>query len=119
MKTALFIFAFLFCSISFAGEITGVGKQALRALQNNRITAAMLKQQGLKVLDGEVTGAGSRINLDRIQMLVTNKELFKMNKLSHIEYLNPSEAKALKDVSHLEFDTKTLNPNQIKAIIYE
>jgi hypothetical protein len=119
MKAILMIFALLFSAACFSGEVTGVGKQALRVLKKNQMTVTQLKNQGLKILDGEVTGAGSRINLDRIQMLVTKNSLLKMKEISHIQFMNPSEAKSLKDVEHLEFDQKKVKPQVVLAIIYE
>lgn len=119
MKTILLIFTFLFSAACFSGEVTGIGKQALQVLKKNQVTIAHLRNQGLKILEGEVTGAGSMVNLDRIQMLVTNNSLLKMKEISHIQFLNPSEAKALKDVEHLEFDRKKIKPQLILAVIYE
>ncbi len=119
MKKLFLILAFSFSGFSFAGEVTGVGKEALKVLEKHQMNVQQLKDQGLKVLMGEVTGVGKTIQLDRIEMLVTNKTLFKMNSLSHVEYKHPSAAKTLTDVVHMEFDRKVLSPKQVKMIIYQ
>ncbi len=119
MKKLVLMITFLVSSLCFAGEVTGVGQEVLRVLAKHHVDVNELRGQGLKVLAGEVTGVGKSINLDRIEMLVTKKKLFKMNSLSHVEYIHPSAAKALKDVKHMEFDQNILSPNQVKAIIYQ
>lgn len=119
MKAILVMAFSLILFSSNAGEVTGVGQQALRVLERNQLSIDELKQQGFKVLLGEVTGVGKAISLDRIEMVISQKDLLKMKDLSHIEFLHPSQAKALKDVSHLEFNAKKITPNQIKGIIYE
>ena len=106
-------------NITFAGEITGVGQRALSVLENSQMSIPSLRQRGMKVQLGEVTGIGKRINLDRIEMIVSAKKVYKMRDLSHIEYRNPSEAKSLKDVHHLEFNNEKLKIKDIGAIIYE
>lgn len=118
MKALIFAVTLFFSALSFSGEVTGAG-QALRVLSQNQMSVESLKNQGLKVLLGEVTGAGKTLNLDRIQMLVSDKKVFPMNEVSHIEYVHPSQAKALRDVKHLEFNNQTLKVQQIKGVIYE
>jgi hypothetical protein len=103
----------------WAGEVTGAGRQALQVLRSHNVSVEALKTQGFKVLLGEVTGAGKTIDLDRIDMVVTQNKLLKMNQASHIKFKHPSQAKALRDVEHLEFNSLRVSPNQIKGLIYE
>lgn len=118
LKMSIFIGAFFYFSMAQAGEFTGVGKQALRVLEKHDLKVKRLKEQGMKVLLGEVTGVGKKVDLSRIKFLVSKKDLYKMKDLSHVEYLYPSEAKSLKDVKLLEFDVKTLSPSQVAGMVY-
>ena len=102
-----------------AGEVTGAGKVAAEVLAAHNMSVQQLKAQGLKVLLGEVTGAGKSINLDRINAVVTKNKVFKMNHASHIEFKHPSAAKALQDVKHLEFNAARVRVNQLNGIVYE
>lgn len=101
-----------------AGEITGAGRAA-EVLAAHNMSVQQLKQQGLKVLLGEVTGAGKSINLDRINAVVTKNKVFKMNQATHVEFKHPSAAKALRDVQHLEFNAARVKVNQLNGIVYE
>jgi len=113
------LISFLFLSSNlWAGEITGAGQRALEVLQANRISVETLRNQGMQVMLGEVTGGGMKISLDRIQMVVTNKKVLNMRDVSHIDFKHPSAAKTLRDVKALEFNRDKVKVKQLNAIIY-
>lgn len=119
MKTiATILSLFVFLGSTHAGEVTGAGR-ALEVLAAHNLSVQALKNQGYKVLLGEVTGAGKSINLDRINMVLTKNKVFNMNSASHIEFKHPSAAKALKDVRHLEFNSSRVKINQLNGIVYK
>jgi len=116
MKTIISILCFLqLASFTFAGEITGAG-QVAQILKRHNLSLSTLQAQGLTL--GDITGAGKSINLDRINMLVTGQNVFPMGEATHIDFKNPSAAKTLIDVTHLEFNGKKVRTNQIKGILY-
>ena len=115
---AIFMTLMLTLGVTQAGEVTGAGR-AIEVLAAHNMSVQQLKQQGLKVLLGEVTGAGKSINLDRINAVVTKNKVFKMNHATHVEFKNPSAAKALRDVKHLEFNAARVKVNQLNGIVYE
>lgn len=119
MKSLLLLMTISTLSFSaWSGEVTGAGRQALQVLRSHNINVEALRNNGFKVLLGEVTGAGKTINLDRIDMVVTKNKVLKMNQASHIQFKHPSPARSLKDVQHLEFNSQRVSPAQLKGIIY-
>jgi uncharacterized protein (UPF0548 family) len=117
MKKTFTLMTFFFVLISFAGEVTGVGRQALQVLRQHNMSIAELRQAGLKVHLGEVTGVGKRIHLDQVEMVVSKNKVFKMRELSHVEFKNPSQARSLNDVVHLEFDRAKVRIKDIGAVV--
>lgn len=102
----------------FAGEFTGAG-QAINVLKAHNLSVPQLKKQGFKVLLGEITGAGKKLDLDRINLIITNKFVFDMSRASHIQFIHPSQAKSLSDVEHLEFSQMLVKPTELTGIVYK
>lgn len=101
--------------ISFAGEVTGAG--AAKLLVQHEYDVKQLKSSGHKVLFGELTGAGKRMNLDRVKLIITKKKVFEIGKADHVQFKHPSAAKALVDVAHLEFGNQMIKAAQIEAMV--
>lgn len=118
MKTLILSLLFLATIPAQAGEFTGAG-QVAQILKSNNMSVESLRQQGLKIIQGEVTGAGRQIPLDRINMVITDSQLLRMRQARRIEYKHPSDARSLGDVQHIEFGRLKVRPNQLKAVIYE
>ncbi len=119
MKTLFFLLSLLFFIQLRAGEVTGAGSIVRDILEKHNLSVQRLESQGYRLLLGEVTGAGGRINLNDVKLLLTKKELFKMNDLTHIDFIFPGPAKAIQDVRYFEFDRERLVPGKIKAIVVE
>lgn len=119
MKSLVILLTLMFSTLSFSGEITGIGRQALQVLEGHQMDLSTLRQRGLKVHLGEITGVGKKINLESVEMVVTKKKIFTMRELSHIEYRHPSAAKTLDDVVHFEFDRNILKKHQIAGVVYK
>lgn len=114
MLTFLFILAWMM-EVSYSGEVTGAGAEKLLAQSNYSISS--LESTGHKLLLGELTGAGKRMNLDRIKLIITKQRVFDLAKADHIEFKNPSAAKSLLDVSHLEFGAFKLSSAQVEGLV--
>lgn len=112
--TFLMVLAWMM-EVSYAGEVTGAG--AAKLLVQNQYDVKALKDSGHKILFGELTGAGRRMNLDRVKLVITKKNVFEINKVDHVEYKHPSAAKSLLDVSHLEFGNQMIKSSQIEALV--
>ncbi|MCP4915229.1 MAG: hypothetical protein GY909_19065 [Oligoflexia bacterium] len=113
------IFSILLMTNISAGEFTGAGKQINEVLKAHNMSAKQLKAQGMKIVRGEVTGAGLTVNLQDVFAIVTKTDLIKMSEVDHIEFVHPSEAKAMKDVKRLDSATKKVNKKDILAVIVD
>ena len=114
MLTLLFVLAWMM-EVSYSGEVTGAG--AAKLLVQNNYNVSILKESGHKILFGELTGAGKRMNLDRVKLVITKNKVFDLDKVNHIDFKHPSAAKSLLDVNHLEFGTLKVNASQIEAMV--
>ena len=114
--TVLFLFLSLM-PIAHTGEVTGAGMEAKKILRAHNIDIQELKRNGFKLLFGEHTGAGKRMNLDRVNMVLANKKVFYLNNADHIEFKHPSQAKSLNDVMYLEYGTLKIPTGTIKAMV--
>jgi hypothetical protein len=84
MKNITLALTALIFSLSVAaGELTGAGARAL--LVRSGIDPQGLEQSGARILAGELTGAGRTLDLGRIQYFMTNKEVFEMGEVRHVE----------------------------------
>jgi hypothetical protein len=125
MKTAIFSIIILAFSLSMmtaiGGEVTGAGSEAKieRALLARGITPAIIRNQGLRVLSGEVTGAGRTVELSKIRFIVATDKVFTMEEATHVEFKAPSNAQYLSEVTALEFDKIRLGRNKIQAVVVE
>ncbi|MFT6070783.1 MAG: hypothetical protein ACJAT2_000656 [Bacteriovoracaceae bacterium] len=114
LVTFLMVLAWMM-EVSFAGEVTGAG--AAKLLVQHEYSVTDLKNSGHKILFGELTGAGKRMNLDRVKLVITKTKVFEINKADHVEFKHPSNAKSLSDVSFLEFGTQKVGSAQIEALV--
>lgn len=112
--TFLMVMAWMM-EVSYSGEVTGAG--AAKLLVQHEYNVKALKQSGHKVLFGELTGAGKRMNLDRVKLVITKTKVFDLNKADHVQFKHPSAAKALVDVAHLEFGSQLVKASQIEALV--
>jgi hypothetical protein len=101
--------------VSYSGEVTGAG--AAKLLAKHQYDVKVLKKTGHQVLFGELTGAGKRMNLDRVKLILTKKKVFNLDKADHIQFKHPSAAKALVDVDHLEFGNQMIKSSSIEAMV--
>lgn len=115
----LLIFSILLIQNISAGEFTGAGKQINQVLRAHNLTPKQIKAQGMKIVKGEVTGAGKAVNLQDVYAVVTKTDLIKMTDVDHIEFIHPSEAKAMKDVKRLESAAKKVKKKDILAVIVD
>lgn len=114
LVTFLMVLAWMM-EVSYSGEVTGAG--AAKLLVQNQYNVTELKETGHKILFGELTGAGKRMNLDRVKLVITKTKVFEINKADHVEFKHPSNAKSLTDVNFLEFGTQKVSANQIEALV--
>ena len=121
MKTflKLICITLFYTSTLMAGEFTGAGAVVESVLQKNNLSIAKLQNEGFKVLLGEVTGAGKSVPLDALEYVVTKKELMRMNDVTHINFKNPSAAKALGDIRGLEFNGKRVSIGKIQGVVFK
>lgn len=101
--------------VSYSGEVTGAG--AAKLLVQNEYSVTELQQSGHKILFGELTGAGKRMNLDRVKLIITKQKVFAVSKADHVEFKHPSNAKSLTDVNFLEFGSQKIGLSQIEALV--
>ena len=73
----------------------------------------------MKIVKGEVTGAGLTVNLQDVFAVVTKEEMIKMSEIDHIEFIHPSDAKSLKDVKRLESRSRKIKNSDILALIVD
>ncbi|MBT3584119.1 MAG: hypothetical protein HN509_04375 [Halobacteriovoraceae bacterium] len=102
-----------------AGEVTGGGKSVRQILNENNLDIDQLKKSGFKVLMGENTGAGKTLDLSRISMILSNKKLYTMDDVTHIEFKHPSKAKTLSDVIIFEIDKDKVEIGSLQGLIFK
>lgn len=112
--TFLMVIAWMM-GVGHAGEVTGAG--AAKLLAKHQYDVKVLKKTGHKVLFGELTGAGKRMNLDRVKLILTKKKVYDLNQADHVQFKHPSAAKALIDVDHLEFGNQKIKSTSIEAMV--
>jgi hypothetical protein len=114
MITFLMVLAWMM-EVSYAGEVTGAG--AAKLLVQNQYSVTQLQESGHKILFGELTGAGKRMNLDRVKLVITKTKVFEIKQADHVEFKHPSSAKSLTDVRFLEFGNQKIGLSQIEALV--
>lgn len=100
-----------------AGEFSGAGLKVKNVLKRQNINLKALERSGHGLLFGENTGAGMKVNLARVKYIITQNQAYSLNNVTHINFLQPSAAKSLRDVKILEFDTKKVRTLEIKGLI--
>lgn len=124
MKTIIITLLLLFTTLSFAGDMTGIGARAL--LQKNQINLDQLSRQGHQLLLGDLTGVGKNIELNKIKIYLTQNEVILNDKIDFIKiknnerYFPRAEAHAdfkFQDVVDITLPTKQIDKTAIKALI--
>lgn len=116
----LFIMIFMLIGVfnfTHAGEMTGAGSAVMKMLKKENINIKELENSGHKVLFGELTGAGKKLNLDRVKLILTKKKVYNMAEVDHIDFKHPGQANSLIDVNHLKFGAIKVNSNEIKGMV--
>lgn len=109
----------VFSSFSTAGEFTGAGGPMKKLLKEYKLSKEELKDRGLEVMLGEVTGAGMSVPLENLRAVLSEKKVFHIDNLSHIKYVRPSAGKALNDVEAYEFYGKPINIQKVEGYLVE
>ncbi|MCO4794630.1 MAG: hypothetical protein KC493_13005 [Bacteriovoracaceae bacterium] len=116
MKALLTVF-FITLSIAsgFSGEVTGAG-MVKNILKKKHMNLERFLSTGHELKLGEVTGAGRQIELDRVKVVVTNSEAFKLENVQRIEFQKSGGLK-LGNVDFFEINNKVIEVKNIKAMI--
>lgn len=114
---ALIVTLFMILSIApgISGEVTGAGL-VKNILKKKNMNLEQFLQTGHELKLGEVTGAGRQIELDRVRVVVTANNAFKMDKVQRIEFQKSGGLK-LGNVDFFEIDNQIVEVNKIKAMI--
>ncbi len=116
MKALLSVlFITLTMTIALGGEVTGAG-MVKNILKKKQMNLDSLLQSGHELRLGEVTGAGRQIELDRVRVVVSNNEAFKMDNVQRIEFQKAGGLK-LGNVDFFEIDGKIVEVRKIQAMI--
>lgn len=116
MKALLSVlFISLTMTIAIGGEVTGAG-MVKNILKKKQMNLQQFLQTGHELRLGEVTGAGRQIELDRVKVVVSNKEAFKMSNVQRIEFQKSGGLK-LGNVDFFEIDGKIIEVRKIQAMI--
>lgn len=118
MKNLILIICLVFSFFSFAGEVTGAGKEIDNVLAKSNLSREKLKSLGLKL--GEVTGAG-KIHVDTLEMIVTNDQVISMDDVVHLEFKNPSNGQMVSEIEYFDIASSSFGAkvklHQVKALI--
>jgi hypothetical protein len=109
----------LVLSISFStvygGEVTGAGF-VKNIMKKKEMNLQHMLNNGHDLLLGEVTGAGLTVPLDKIKILVTAKEAFKMSNIQRIEFKKAGGIKLI-NVDFFEIQGKIIETKSLKALV--
>ncbi|PIP94293.1 MAG: hypothetical protein COW00_03415 [Bdellovibrio sp. CG12_big_fil_rev_8_21_14_0_65_39_13] len=118
MKNLILVIVFILTSqLLWAGEVTGAGQRVDQILKNHGMSRQQLASRGLKVLMGEVTGAGKTIQVEDLEFVVAKNKIYNQEALTHIEFKIPSAARVLTDIKSLEFGSSQVDVLEIDAFI--
>ena len=114
----LIIVIMILSNVVWAGEVTGVGRQVETILKKAQLSKLKLKEMGLKLKMGEVTGAG-KIHVDDIALLVMKNKVVNFKSVDYIEFSHPSQAKFVSEVDSFSIDGKPFTRSKILAYIIQ
>ena len=116
-KLMSLVFILLSFSIVHGGEVTGAGfvKNIMKKRQMN---LEQMLNNGHDLLLGEVTGAGRKVPLSQIKVLVTKEDAFKMSNIQRIEFKKSGGLK-LENVDFFEIKNKVIDVSELKALVIE
>lgn len=111
---ALFLILISF-SVVHGGEVTGAGfvKNIMKKRQMN---LEQMLNNGHDLVLGEVTGAGRKVPLEKIKVLVTKEDAFKMSNIQRIEFKKAGGLK-LENVDFFEINNKVVEVKELKALV--
>jgi len=122
MKQIL-IFLFLCLTVlsikTGAGEVTGAGGPMMKMLAQHGYSTAFLNDNGLKVILGEVTGAGRTLPTEDIEAFLTKTQVLLAQDIVRLDFKNPSLGKTLKDISSVEFVKNTIKKKDIHGVVFK
>jgi len=104
---------------SIAGEVTGAGQRVKEVLRAHNTSIESLQSNGLRVLLGEVTGAGSAVNILDVKMFIAKKRLIKMNKVLHIDFRVGTPAKTILDIKSIDLGEFLVSTKDVDAWIID
>ena len=110
----LLLLSFSFATL-YAGEVTGAGF-VKNIMMKKEMNLQQMLNNGHNLLLGEVTGAGLTIPLEKIKVLVTAKEAFKMSHIQRIEFKRNGGLKLI-NVDFFEIQDQVIELSSLKAII--
>ena len=124
----VFIISFSLFGLTQAGEFTGIGStrpftdkmnhsEVFKLLRKHGISRNDISDGGMKILLGEFTGIGKKVNIENIRMILTKKELFFIEDVEDIRLRNNHAKPVLSNVSEIQLKNISLTPNKIKALI--
>ena len=112
--TLLFLFTILITSV-YGGEVTGAGF-VKSIMQKKEMSLQQMLNNGHALLLGEVTGAGKPISLDKVKVVITSSEAFKMSNVQRIEFKKSGGLK-LQNVDFFEINGQVIDSQEIKALV--
>ncbi len=75
-----------------------------------------LGYQGYKVLDGEWTWVGKKLDVDKLRMILTKKELVKMEDVVELEFKSEQD-RFIENIKALKLRNKTISNKAFEAVI--
>ena len=124
MKKIIFALLFILSSLSFAGDMTGVGARAL--LNGHNIDLDQLTRSGHQLLLGDLTGVGKTIELEKIKIYLTKKDVVVNNQINFIKTTNNDKFFPLvdnhgeykfQDILDIKLPSKVIKKQAIEAVI--
>jgi len=125
MKSFILLILFILIALSgvfntsVAGEVTGAGQRVKEVLRANNTSIENLQSSGLRVLLGEVTGAGRAVNVLDVKMFIAKKRLLKMDNVLHIDFREGTPAKTILDIKSIDLGEISVLTKDVDAWIID
>lgn len=91
----------------------------MNMLAKHGYSTEFMNENGLKVLLGEVTGAGRTLPTEDIQAYLTKDQIYSAQDIVRLDFKHPSLGKSLKDINSVEFTKGVILKKQIRGVVYK
>ncbi len=117
-KISLFLLMVLsvFSSPSLIGREIASADLVKSILKKENINLNQMLINGHELLMGEVTGAGKKIHLEKIKVLVTLKNAYKMSAIQRVEFKKPGGLE-LQNIDFFEIRNEIVSVDDLQALI--